>query len=88
MVQTADGIIYGAGNGGIGPNVSEGGARLFAFEPASKHLEDIGPIYDPRLGMATVKVHMLVDAGNGTLFAGENDNVVRSSYLWECKVGH
>jgi len=24
---------------------------------------------------------------DGTLYAGENDNIYRSSYLWEIKVG-
>ena len=85
LVQASDGLIYGAGNAGYGPS-GRGEARLFAFDPKSNHCQDLGPILDRRLDASAVRIHMLVDAGNGTLFAGENDNVLRSSYLWECQV--
>ena len=49
----------------------------------NKHLDDLGPIFDAKLGLGAVKVHMLVVTKDGTLFAGENDNIYRSSYLWE-----
>ncbi len=86
LAEGSGGLIYGAGNQGYGPE-NKGEARLFVFDPADDTLSDLGPIYDPELGMGAVKVHMLVAAGDGTLFAGENDNIYRSSYLWECKVG-
>jgi len=85
LVQGLDGYIYGVGNAGYGKE-GRGEARLFAFNPGTQGLEDLGPIYDDRIGAGAVKVHMLVDAGNGILFAGENDNTLRSSYLWECRV--
>ena len=82
LVQASDGLIYGAGNSGYGPE-HKGEARLFVFDPRSKQLEDLGPIFDSKLGLGAVKIHMLVAAPDGTLFAGENDNIYRSSYLWE-----
>jgi hypothetical protein len=86
LVQAPDGLIYGAGNQGYGEH-GEGEARLFAFDPAAKYLEDLGPIYDECIGMGAVKVHMLAAGDSGRLYAGENDNVLRSSYLWECRIG-
>lgn len=85
LVQASDGLIYGAGNAGYGAS-GQGQARLFAFDPKTKFCQDLGPIFDGRIGTSAVRIHMLVDAGHGTLFAGENDNILRSSYLWECQV--
>jgi hypothetical protein len=85
LVQGPGGLIYGCGNAGYGEN-GRGEARIFAFDPRTKALNDLGPIFDDRIGIGAVKVHMLVSAGNGTLYAGENDNALRSSYLWECRV--
>jgi outer membrane protein assembly factor BamB len=86
LVQTPDGIIYGGGNEGYGPE-RRGEARLFAFDPRTGERTDLGPLFDERVGMGAAKVHMLVSAGDGVLYAGENDNIYRSSYLWECRVG-
>jgi hypothetical protein len=86
LAQTPDGLIYGAGNQGYGKH-GEGEARLFVFDPATDRLEDLGPIYDECIGMGAIRVHMLVVADGGRLYAGENDNILRSSYLWECRVG-
>lgn len=85
LVQGPDGLIYGAGNEWLGPD-GEGSARLFVFDPATKQIDDLGPIYDEELKTGAVKVHMLIATDDGTLYAGENDNIYRSSYLWECKV--
>lgn len=85
LVQGPDGMIYGAGNAGYGED-GHGEARIFTFDPRTKELVDIGPIFDKRIGAGAVKVHMLVATGDGTLYAGENDNMLRSSYLWECQV--
>jgi streptogramin lyase len=85
LVQGPDGLIYGAGNEWEGPD-GEGAARLFVFDPAASQLEDLGRIYDEDRQAGAVKVHMLVATNDGTLYAGENDNIYRSSYLWECKV--
>ena len=85
LAQGPDGLIYGAGNEGYGEH-GEGEARLFVFNPETKEREDLGPIFDESIKVGAVKVHMLVAAEDGTLYAGENDNILRSSYLWECKI--
>jgi len=85
LAQGSDGLIYGAGNVGYGVT-GEGETRLFAFDPRTKDLEDLGPIYDERIKAGAVRIHQLVAGSDGTLYAAENDNVLRSSYLWECKV--
>ena len=83
--QGPGGLIYGVGNAGYGED-GGGEARMFAFDPQTKSLDDLGPIFDKQMGMGAVKVHMLVATGDGRLFAGENDNTLRSSYLWECEI--
>jgi hypothetical protein len=85
LAQGPNGIIYGSGNAGYGLD-GAGEARLFAFNPDTKHMEDLGLIYDDSIGTGAVKVHMMVITPDGTIFAGENDNILRSSYLWECQV--
>jgi outer membrane protein assembly factor BamB len=85
LVQGPDGLIYGAGNAGYGVD-GKGEARMFAFDPENKRLTDLGPIFDESIGAGAVKIHMLAATADGTLYAGENDNILRSSYLWECRV--
>lgn len=85
LVQSPDGLIYGAGNAGYDEQ-GEGHAKLFAFDPKEKTLRHLGPIFDKKLNVGAVKVHMLAVTEDGRLFAGENDNTLRSSYLWECEI--
>ena len=85
LVQAPDGLIYGAGNQGYGVD-GEGESRLFVYNPETRQAEDLGRIYDENLRAGPNNVHMLIATGDGTLYAGENDNIYRSSYLWECKI--
>lgn len=85
LAQAADGLIYGAGNAGYASD-GTGQARLFRFDPNTRHLDDFGPIYDETVADGAAKVHTLVAGDDGVLFAGENDNVLRSAYLWECRI--
>jgi hypothetical protein len=85
LVQGPNGLMYGAGNAGYGSH-GEGTARLFAFDPETRQRYDLGPIFNQEKRAGAVKVHMLVTTSDGTLYAGENDNILRSSYLWECSV--
>ncbi len=86
LTQTSNGLIYGAGNSGYGKD-KKGETRLFVFDPEKGNCEDIGPIFDRELGKGAVKIHTLVAASNTKLYAGENDNIYRSSYLWEINLG-
>jgi hypothetical protein len=84
LVQGRDGSIYGAGNSGVDAK-GRGTARMFRYLGDGK-TSDLGPIFDETVGDGAVKVHMLVEGEDGVLYAGENDNLYRSSYLWRCEV--
>jgi len=86
LTQTPNGLIFGAGNSGFGKD-KKGKSRLFVFNPENGKLEDLGPIIDDKLEKGAVKIHTLVAASNTKLYAGENDNIYRSSYLWEINLG-
>lgn len=62
------------------------GRRLFAYDPSSRRLDDLGRLLDPDINDGPTRVHMLVPGDDGVLYTGENDNTLRSSYLWECHV--
>jgi hypothetical protein len=83
LVQTADGLIYGAGNSGFDEH-GRGTVRLFVYDPCSRRLDDLGRLLDAQINDGPTRVHMLVPGDDGVLYAGENDNTLRSSYLWEC----
>jgi outer membrane protein assembly factor BamB len=85
LVQGSDGRIYGAGNSGY-DSYNNGTSRLFAFDPKTGDIEDLGAIADSESGAGASCVHILVEGENGTFYAGENDNIWRSSYLWECRL--
>jgi hypothetical protein len=84
LVQARDGHIYGAGNSGVDA-AGRGTARIFRYTGDGR-TEDLGAIFDERVNDGAVKVHMLVEGEDGVLYAGENDNLQRSSYLWRCVI--
>lgn len=85
LVQARDGHIYGAGNSGLDA-AGRGTARMFRYDRETRDIEDLGRIFDETRDDGAVKVHMLVEGEDGVLYAGENDNSYRSSYLWRCKL--
>ncbi len=87
LVQGSDGRIYGAGNAGYDSN-NNGTSRLFVFDPGSRDIRDLGAIADPQTGAGASCIHILVEGHNDTFYAGENDNIWRSSYLWECRLNN
>jgi hypothetical protein len=86
LVSANDGYLYLAGNGGFTAD-GHGTARLARFDPGTSRFEDLGPIHDPARAATAAKVHMMVEGNPGQLFCAENDNVYRSSYLWEVNLG-
>jgi len=74
-----DGLIYGIGG-------NENKARVFAFNRKKKRFIDLGPVYDAKLGIYAYQIHDMVITEDLVIFAGENDNPERASYLWECRV--
>lgn len=85
LVQASDGLIYGAGNNGYDEH-NNGTCRLCVYDPASGLLRDLGALVDPETGAGASNIHMIVESEPGTLYLGENDNLWRSSYLWECRI--
>ncbi len=85
LVQARDGHIYGAGNEGVDA-AGRGTARMFRHDRETGRTDDLGPIFDADRNDGAVKIHMLVEAEDGVLYAGENDNHLRSSYLWRCRL--
>jgi sugar lactone lactonase YvrE len=57
---------------------------LFAYDPEQDRFTNHGLIYDHELGTGPVRIHDLAITDDLVIYAGENDNVTRSSYLWEC----
>ena len=85
LVQARDRHIYGAGNSGL-DSAGRGTARMFRYKLSGGDAEDLGRIFDESRDDGAVKVHMLVEGEDGVLYAGENDNSYRSSYLWRCRL--
>jgi hypothetical protein len=70
-----DGFAYGVTG-------RAGATDLLRFDPRTDAWELLGPVVDAD-GERPYQVHQVVAVGPRTLFAGENDNPRRSSYLWE-----
>jgi sugar lactone lactonase YvrE len=71
-----DGDLYGIGG-------RYGNASLFRLELKSGTYSIVGKIVDSETGVSPWQIHDMSFAEDGTIFAGENDNPYRSSYLWE-----
>jgi hypothetical protein len=78
LVKTGDGAAYGI----TGRN---GQCELTRLDYRTGDFEKLGPIVDAD-GVAMYQCHDIVAADDGTLFACENDNPHRSSYLWEIRL--
>jgi len=75
LAKTQDGTAYGI----CGRN---GQCELIRFFYKKGEFEKVGPVKDPH-GTAMWQCHHIIATGDGVLYACENDNVFRSSYLWE-----
>jgi len=74
-----DGFLYGIGG-------RFGNATLFRLVLETGVYEVLGRLFDPDLNVSAWQIHDMSIAPDGTLFAGENDNPGRSSFLWEIKL--
>jgi streptogramin lyase len=77
LVKTGDGIAYGITG-------RYGQCELMRVDYKTGTFAKLGPIVDPE-GAAMHQCHDIVAAADGTLYACENDNPCRSSYLWEIR---
>jgi sugar lactone lactonase YvrE len=76
MISDGESRIFGiAGKGGE--------AELFSYEVGSGAVTVHGRVYDPEIDVNAWQIHDLALCDDGTLYAGENDVPLRSSYLWE-----
>ena len=71
-----DGYLYGIGG-------RFGNATLFRLDLSTEKYETIGPLYDNELKTSAWQIHDMTITPDGTIYAGENDNPHRTSYLWE-----
>lgn len=71
-----DGYLYGIGG-------RYGNATLFRLDLDTRKYQVLGKLYDPDINDSAWQIHDMSFAPDGTIFAGENDNIHRSSYLWE-----
>jgi hypothetical protein len=75
LVKVEDGVAFGV----VGKS---GRCELACFQYKRGKVEILGPVRD-EAGIAMHQCHDIVMAKDGTLYACENDNTARSSYLWE-----
>ncbi len=71
-----DGYLYGIGG-------RFGNASLFRMSLATEKYEMLGKLFDPETGDSAWQIHDMSIAPDGAIFAGENDTMTRSGYLWE-----
>jgi hypothetical protein len=69
-----DGAAYGV----VG---RDGQCEVIRFDPRTETFELLGPVIEGSL--SCWQVHDVTVTADGVLYAGENDNPYRSSYLWE-----
>ncbi|NUQ65046.1 MAG: hypothetical protein HUU20_21490 [Pirellulales bacterium] len=74
LVKAADGVAYGVTGRG-------GQCELLRVEYKTGKFAKLGSMVDPD-GVAMYQCHDIVISDDGTLYACENDNPYRSSYLW------
>jgi len=71
-----DGYLYGIGG-------RYGNASLFRMDLETEKYELLGPLRDEDTGESAWQIHDMGITHDGVVYAGENDNPFRSSYLWE-----
>ena len=71
-----DGYLYGIGG-------QYGNASLFRMDLETEKYELLGRLLDPATGDSAWQIHDMDIGADGVIYAGENDNPNRSSYLWE-----
>lgn len=75
LAVAADGTLYGAGG-------MKGHTQVIRYRPGEKRIESFSELVDPTIDDRPARIHeMAVDEGH-RLYLAENDNHLRSSYLW------
>ncbi|MEX0776322.1 MAG: hypothetical protein WD042_11510 [Phycisphaeraceae bacterium] len=71
----ARGVLYGGGG-------MKGHTQVIRWDPRTDKIDDLGPLVDPNIGERPARIHELAVDDHGRVYLAENDNHVRSSYLW------
>ena len=79
LTVSAEGTIYGA----VGDRDC---VRIFAFQPGSDKLTELGVVYDADRCQPAEKIHSLTLTDDNVLYGGEIDNLHRTSWLWEIQL--
>lgn len=60
--------------------------KLFAFDTIRNKLVSCEDVFDEEARIRPVRIHHMVITNDGVIYAGENDNNDRSSFLWEVEL--
>lgn len=74
-----DGLLYGIAG-------DDYDVHVFAYDTEAEKFIGEAPLYDQENGTSPVRIHNMVLTTDMTIYAGENDNNTRPSYLWECRL--
>lgn len=74
-----DGLLYGF----TGDHYD---VHLFAYDTKKEELVFCEKVFDESAQIGPDRIHHMVITGDGVIYAGENDNNDRSSYLWEVEL--
>lgn len=74
-----DGVLYGGGG-------MNGWTQLMRWDTRTERIETFNDLTDPEIGDKPARIHEIAVDSRHTLYLGENDNHVRSSYLWTARL--
>lgn len=78
-LKIRDGILYGGGG-------MHGHTQLIRWEVNTDKIESFANLFDPEINDCPARIHDLDVDENHTIYLAENDNHVRSSFLWTVEV--
>jgi hypothetical protein len=74
-----DGILYGGGG-------MNGWTQLMRWDTRTDDMQSFNQLTDPAIDDKPARIHEMAVDRNHVLYLGENDNHVRSSYLWTAQI--
>lgn len=77
-------LRLGPDSAAYGVTGRDGKCEVIRFDPKSEKYELLGPVADGKI--KCWQIHDIAVTSDGTIYAGENDNPYRSSYLWEIQL--
>src|SRR5262249_12911906 len=75
-------VLYAAGG-------MQGQTQVLRWPIGAQKIEDLGDLVEPLSNDRPARIHELALDGRGSIYLAENDNHLRSSYLWSLDLmGH